>query len=91
MRKGVTVLAILMVLIPVCGCIGGDNTITEAPTTTVAPTTVPPNVDTTPILASELQAMLVEYQEKYTKESEQVQAMLDELQAMSQELIPDYE
>lgn len=68
------------------GCISGDNEETVAPTTTV-----PPNVDTTPILASELQARLVEYQERYTKESEQVQAMLDELQAMIQESSPEYE
>ena len=51
---------------------------------------VPDGVDTTPLLASELQAMLVEYQEKYTKESEQVQAMLDSLQVMAHEPSPDY-
>jgi hypothetical protein len=51
---------------------------------------VPDGVDTTPLLASELQAMLVEYQEKYTEESEQVQAMLDSLQDMAHERSPDY-
>lgn len=51
---------------------------------------VPDGVDTTPLLASELQAMLVEYQEKYTEESEQVQAMLDSLQVMAHERSPDY-
>jgi len=54
MRKGVTVLAILMVLIPVCGCIGGDNTITEVPTTTVAPTTAPPSAYIFPKYAYQL-------------------------------------
>lgn len=64
-----------------CGCISESDGLEP----------VPDGVDTTPILAKELQAMLVEYQEKYTIESKQVQAMLDGLQAMSQEPNPDYE
>ena len=75
------ILALLVVCCMLCsGCISDGDSLEP----------VPDGVDTTPILASELQAMLVEYQEQYTKESEQVQAMLDELQALSQEPSPDY-
>ena len=81
MRHLLVILTIILMVIPLCGC-----TVTEREP--LKP--VPYNVDTTPIRASELQAMLVEYQEQYTKESEQVQAMLDELQALSQEPSPDY-
>jgi hypothetical protein len=51
---------------------------------------VPPNVDSTPIRASELQDALTKYQAAYPFEGAQVQAMLDSLQALAAEQDPDY-
>ncbi len=74
------------------GCIANSgNEETLAPTTTTAPTTVPPNVDTTPILASELQAELEDLETEYEWRGVEVQELLDALQDMAQEPDPDYE
>jgi hypothetical protein len=91
MRKGVTVLAILMVLIPVCGCIGGDSTTTAAPTTTVAPTTVPPNVDTTLVRASDVQAALEEYELACEMASIKMQESRETLTTLLEAPALDYE
>lgn len=48
-------------------------------------------MDTTPILASELQAALGECQQEYESKGIEVQDMLDSLQDMAQEPDPDYE
>lgn len=69
---------------------------TSPPTTTVVPTTlppttVPPNVDTTPILASEVHAEFAEEKIEYEEKGEVVQELLDTLQDMVQAPNPDYE
>ena len=74
------------------GCIANNgNEETAAPTTTVAPTTVPPNVDTTPILSSELQTEWENVSMEYEWRGIEVQELLDTLQTMVQETEPDYE
>ena len=81
MRRLIVILAIILMIVPLCGC----TVTTQEP---LKP--VPDNVDTTPVLASELLAEWVELKEKYESEGEDTRAMLDELQAMAAEPNPDY-
>ena len=84
-----------------CGCISDENNETTAPPTTappttsaprtLPPTTVPPNVNTTPKLASELQADWAEEKAEYEKGGEEVQKLLDTLKDMVQTPDPDYD
>ena len=95
-------MALLIICCILCsGCItddGNDETETSpstvAPTTaaptTLPPTTMPPNVDTTPILFSELQAERDELLLEYESKGREVQEMLDEMQEMVEEKNPDY-
>ncbi len=95
-------MALLIICCILCsGCITDDgNEETEsspstvAPTTsaptTLPPTTMPPNVDTTPILFSELQAERDELLLEYESKGREVQEMLDEMQEMVEEKNPDY-
>jgi len=81
MRRVVLVLALMLVIVPFCGCIAGEGN----------EETVPPNVNTTPILASELQTEWEELQSEQEWRGVEMQEMLDEIQAMLGEPDPDYE
>jgi hypothetical protein len=86
---------------------GGNNGETVPPTTTVAPTTtpptttvapttvppttVPPNVNTKPILASELLEEWNELQDEFPLKEAEMQETLSTVQAMLVEADPDYE
>jgi len=84
MRKGFTVLAILMVLIPVCGCIGGDSTTTAAPTTTTAvPTSAPPSAYTFPKYAYQLQEQIGKWGTACDVASAEWQSALETLRALA--------
>ena len=63
------------------GCISEDDGLES----------VPDGVDTTPILASELQAALVGYQQAYESKGAEIRDMLESLQAMSMESSLEYE
>jgi len=81
MKRGHIVIVLALFGMICSGCISNDSTPT---------TTVPDNVDTTPILASELLAEWEELLEAYESEKESTQEMLDELLAMAQIPNPNY-
>ena len=80
MRSLIIILAIILMIVPLCGCIVTEQEPLKP---------VPDNVDTTPVLASELLAEWVELKEDYESEGEETRAMLDELQAMAAAPDPD--
>jgi len=80
MKRILVLLAVILMIVSLCGCISEKEDLEP----------VPDNVDTTLILASELQAALEGYQVKYPAEGEQLQAMFDSLKSMAEAQTPDY-
>ncbi len=81
-KQGNVVLTLFVVCCILCsGCISDGDSLEP----------VPDGVDTTPILASDLQTSLLEYQQKYESKGIEMQDMLYSLQEMAREPEPDIE